>query len=120
MASCCGAPGTRTIALRSVHDADQQKKSHYTQFFRMPCHVAESLFLADDAAALGKVYQGKPSEARIQENVRRFLEPGALTGYCFERLEGKSHWLPDEIPGWLAARLLEHFMAPEMRIHLKL
>jgi hypothetical protein len=31
--------------------------------------------------------------------------------YCFERLEGKSHWLQDEIKDWLSTLLLEHFRA---------
>ncbi len=29
--------------------------------------------------------------------------------YRFERLDGKSHWLLDEVPRWISTRLLEHF-----------
>jgi pimeloyl-ACP methyl ester carboxylesterase len=33
--------------------------------------------------------------------------------FTFERLEGKSHWLPDEIPDWIGARLLQHLTSTE-------
>lgn len=53
--------------------------SRYLEFFRMPGGAAESYFQADDWAFLRRVYQGKVPEARVEENIRRFAEPGALT-----------------------------------------
>lgn len=60
-------------------DPDQKARSQYIDFFKMPGHVAESFFLADNAKRLREVYQGKISEAQVSSNVRRFSEPGALT-----------------------------------------
>ncbi|MGC1870664.1 MAG: alpha/beta hydrolase [Acidobacteriaceae bacterium] len=60
-------------------DPDQKARSQYIEFFRMPGHVAESFFLADDAKRLREVYQAKVSESQVSSNVRRLSEPGALT-----------------------------------------
>ncbi len=58
---------------------DQMLRSKYILFFRMPGHIAEKFFLADDAAQLRRVYQGKLTADAIDANVRRLSEPGALT-----------------------------------------
>jgi len=60
-------------------DAEQQEKSKYIQFFKMPGGVAESALLSDHATRLHGVYQGKLTEQQIDANVRRLSEPGALT-----------------------------------------
>jgi pimeloyl-ACP methyl ester carboxylesterase len=60
-------------------DFDQMNRSKYILFFKMPGHLAEKFFLADDAAQLRKVYQGNFSDEEIGNNVRRLAEPGALT-----------------------------------------
>ncbi|MGB6932874.1 MAG: alpha/beta hydrolase [Acidobacteriaceae bacterium] len=60
-------------------DPDQKARSQYIEFFKMPGHVPESFFLADDAKRLRDVYQGKVSEHQVSSNVRRLSEPGALT-----------------------------------------
>lgn len=64
-------------AVRS--DLDQMWKSKYIALFKMPGHVAERLLLADGAKLLRKVYGGKVPAERVEENVRRLREPGALT-----------------------------------------
>jgi pimeloyl-ACP methyl ester carboxylesterase len=64
-------------AVRS--DVEQQDKSKYIQFFRMPGGTAESVLLSDGAQRLRSVYQGKLAEEQIEANVRRLSEPGALT-----------------------------------------
>lgn len=139
-------------------DTDQKQKSRYIDFFRIPGAAAESFFKADEWKMLRRVYQGKVPEARVDENVRRLSEPGALTAalnwyraldlnarigaivvstlfiwgsddlaigrvaasgtalyvagsYRFEALEGKSHWLLDEMPEYIGAHLLQHLAA---------
>lgn len=60
-------------------DVEQQEKSRYIQFFKMPDGIAESALLSDRARRLRGVYQGKLAEEQIESNVRRLSEPGALT-----------------------------------------
>jgi pimeloyl-ACP methyl ester carboxylesterase len=60
-------------------DPDQKARSQYIDFFKMPGHVAESFFLADNATRLREVYQGKVSEPQLSSNVSRLCEPEALT-----------------------------------------
>jgi pimeloyl-ACP methyl ester carboxylesterase len=60
-------------------DPDQKARSRYIEFFKMPGHITESYFLADDAKRLREVYQGKVSEVQTSSNVRRLSEHGALT-----------------------------------------
>lgn len=62
-----------------LSDPDQQERSKYIAFFRMPGGLAEAFFQADDHKNLKAVYQGKLTGAQVQENVRRLSEPGALT-----------------------------------------
>ena len=60
-------------------DAEQQDKSKYIQFFKMPKGIAESALLSDGAQRLRSVYQGKLAEEQIEANMRRLSETGALT-----------------------------------------
>jgi pimeloyl-ACP methyl ester carboxylesterase len=60
-------------------DEDQKQRSRYISFFRMPGGAAESFFQADSYQRLRAVYQGKVSDSAVNENIRRFAEPGALT-----------------------------------------
>jgi pimeloyl-ACP methyl ester carboxylesterase len=58
---------------------DQMNRSKYILFFKMPGHLAERFFLADQAVQLRRVYQGKLTPEAVASNVRRLSEPGALT-----------------------------------------
>jgi pimeloyl-ACP methyl ester carboxylesterase len=60
-------------------DPDQKARSQYIEFFKMPDHVAEKIFLENDGARLRGVFQGKLPPEQVSANVRRLLEPGALT-----------------------------------------
>jgi pimeloyl-ACP methyl ester carboxylesterase len=60
-------------------DEDQQQRSRYIPFFRMPSGAAESFLQADNYQALRTVCQGKLPESSLRENIRRLAEPGALT-----------------------------------------
>jgi pimeloyl-ACP methyl ester carboxylesterase len=60
-------------------EVEQQDKSKYIQFFKMPGGIAESALLSDRAQRLRGVYQGKLAMERVESNVRRLSEPGALT-----------------------------------------
>jgi pimeloyl-ACP methyl ester carboxylesterase len=143
-------------------DEDQKKRSSYIPFFRAPARTAEIFFEADNYRRLRSVYQGKPSEPAIDENIRRLAESRALTSalnwyralnldarigrirvpalyiwstddlalgeaaaiataryvagpYRFERLEGKSHWLLEEVPEQVSGIVLEHLRANPVR-----
>jgi pimeloyl-ACP methyl ester carboxylesterase len=136
-------------------DADQMERSKYIAFFRMPGHLAEAFFRANDYKNLRDVYQGKLPASQVGRNVRRLAEPGALTAalnwyralrpgtqtgkisvptlyiwssqdlalgetaalatavhvsgfYRFERLEGASHWLLEEMTETASKLLLQH------------
>lgn len=136
-------------------DADQMDRSKYVAFFRMPGHLAEAFFRADDYKNLRNVYQGKLPASQVEENVRRLAEPGALTAalnwyralrpraqtgkifvptlyiwssqdlalgetaalgtvghvrgpYRFERLDGASHWLLEEMTQRVSSLLVQH------------
>ncbi|WP_263368165.1 alpha/beta fold hydrolase [Edaphobacter bradus] len=62
-----------------ANDPDQKARSQYIDFFKMPCNVAESYFLNNDAERLRGVYQGKVPDVQVSNNVRRLSETGALT-----------------------------------------
>ncbi|MFJ8477814.1 alpha/beta fold hydrolase [Kitasatospora sp. NPDC094011] len=62
------------------NDSDQSERSRYVHEFRLPGHVAEQSLLADDAARLRSLYRSALPEEQAEANVRRFTEPGALTG----------------------------------------
>lgn len=63
-------------ALRSSEE--QQRKSAYMQLFRQP-GKAEEVLLADDAARLVGMYQGKVGADDTAAYVAHLSEPGALT-----------------------------------------
>jgi pimeloyl-ACP methyl ester carboxylesterase len=60
-------------------DVEQQEKSRYIQFFKMPAGIAETALLSENAQRLRAVYQGKVPIEKVEENVRRLSQPGALT-----------------------------------------
>lgn len=61
------------------NDADQRRRSHYLEFFRMRDGSTEKHFAEDDWMFLRRIYQGKVPEEEVMENVRRLAEPGAIT-----------------------------------------
>lgn len=60
------------------NDADQRERSTYIGLFREPGR-AERVLLEDGARRLRATYEGVLPEASVEEYVRRFSEPGALT-----------------------------------------
>jgi pimeloyl-ACP methyl ester carboxylesterase len=72
-------PHVRALAEAKANDPDQQKRTAYVDFFKLPGNVAEQRLLSDGATPLRKVYEGKFPAAHVDENVRRLSEPGALT-----------------------------------------
>jgi pimeloyl-ACP methyl ester carboxylesterase len=60
-------------------DPDQKTRSQYIQWFKAPGNVAEAVFLKDDGSRLRGVFQGKIPEEQVSRNLKRLLEPGALT-----------------------------------------
>jgi pimeloyl-ACP methyl ester carboxylesterase len=72
-------PHPAALAEARANDPDQKARTNYIEIFRLPGNVAERALLADDAAKLRAVYQGKPPPADVESNVRRLSEPGALT-----------------------------------------
>jgi pimeloyl-ACP methyl ester carboxylesterase len=71
-------PHPTAFALALANDPDQQAKSQYINFFRVP-DVAERTLLANDAAVLRGIYGDGPASAHADEYVRLLSEPGALT-----------------------------------------
>jgi pimeloyl-ACP methyl ester carboxylesterase len=63
---------------RFAQFGDQKERLVYVDLFRTPV-VAEDTFLANDAAVLRSVYEGKVPPDRVELFVRRLSEPGALT-----------------------------------------
>ncbi|AHH97138.1 alpha/beta hydrolase [Kutzneria viridogrisea] len=61
-----------------AEDEDQAERSRYISVFRQT-GAAERRLLEDDARALRGIYQWKVPEERVEDYVRRFSEPGALT-----------------------------------------
>jgi pimeloyl-ACP methyl ester carboxylesterase len=76
--SILSTPHTNAFLDAIETDPDQKQRSKYIEFFRTP-GAAESYFQADDWQALRRVYQGKVAEERVEANIRRLSEPGALT-----------------------------------------
>ncbi|MEW2117063.1 alpha/beta hydrolase [Streptomyces sp. NPDC005474] len=66
-------------ALGEAHrtDEDQRRRSQYQQDWRSP--DTEARFLADGAAVLRSLYQGKVPDRYIEAYVRRLSEAGALS-----------------------------------------
>ncbi len=68
-------PAAMSAALRE--DEDQQQRSQYMRVFRE--RSAERRLLADDAAALRRIFDWKVPPSAVEEYVGRLSEPGALT-----------------------------------------
>ncbi|MET7771296.1 alpha/beta hydrolase [Nocardia sp. NPDC005366] len=65
--------------LRAItEDEDQAQRSQYFEMLRRP-RVAERILLADNAAALRKIFDWKIPEERVEDYVHRFTQPAALT-----------------------------------------
>ena len=81
VASLCvlSTPHVDAFLEAASSDVEQQEKSKYIQFFKMPGGIAESVLLSERAQRFRSVYQGKLAEEQIEANVRRLSEPGALT-----------------------------------------
>lgn len=60
------------------NDGDQRERSTYIGLFREP-GKAEQVLLEDGARRLRATYEGVLPEESVEEYVRRFSEPGALT-----------------------------------------
>ncbi len=69
-------PGALSETL--AESAEQRERLSYFQLFRTE-GKAERVLLADDAAQLRAVYQGRVPGELVEDNVRRFNEPGVLT-----------------------------------------
>jgi pimeloyl-ACP methyl ester carboxylesterase len=81
-------PGSFGAALRQ--DEDQQRRSMYMQTFRQT-GTAERGLLAEDAAALRRMFEYRVPRSRVEEYVRRLSEPGALTAALnWYRAKGRS------------------------------
>ncbi|AKJ27460.1 alpha/beta fold hydrolase [Caldimonas brevitalea] len=63
-----------------AEDADQRRRSIYVALFRLRWHLAERLMLARGARVLRQAYRGKVPAPRVEQNVQRLRQPGALTG----------------------------------------
>jgi pimeloyl-ACP methyl ester carboxylesterase len=72
-------PHTQAFLHAVKTNLDQMNRSKYILFFKLPGHLAEMFFLANRAAQLRRVYQGKLTPEALAANVRRLSEPGALT-----------------------------------------
>jgi pimeloyl-ACP methyl ester carboxylesterase len=72
-------PHPTALVQARASDPDQQAKTAYVNFFRLPGGVAEKTLLADGGAKLRAVYGGSVAPAQIESNLRRLAEPGALT-----------------------------------------
>jgi len=69
-------PGAFAQALRD--DEDQQMRSAYMTEWRQT-RTTEKRMLADDSAALRRMFEWRVPPSRVDEYVRRLAEPGALT-----------------------------------------
>jgi pimeloyl-ACP methyl ester carboxylesterase len=72
-------PHSNALLAAIVSDPDQRERSRYIEFFRQPGGIAEASLLAEDGLRLRAVYRGKLDASAVDDNVRRFSEPGALT-----------------------------------------
>jgi pimeloyl-ACP methyl ester carboxylesterase len=72
-------PHPRAFLHAVKTNLDQMNRSKYILFFKLPGRLAEKFFLANDAAQLRRVYQGKLTPEAVEANIRRLAAPGALT-----------------------------------------
>lgn len=71
-------PHPTAFAIALANDPDQQQKSRYIDFFRIP-GAAEQTLLANDAAVLRSIYGDSAAVAHADEYVAVLSQPGALT-----------------------------------------
>ncbi|WP_280251403.1 alpha/beta fold hydrolase [Nocardia abscessus] len=76
--SALSHPHPAALARAMAEDEDQAQRSHYLTRLREP-RTAERTLLADDWAALRRIFEWKVPEERVEDYVRRLAEPGALT-----------------------------------------
>ncbi|MGK8521166.1 alpha/beta fold hydrolase [Nocardia asteroides] len=76
--SAVSQPHPAALHQAIAEDEDQAQRSHHLTTLRQP-RTAERTLLADDAAALRRIFEWKVPEERVEEYVRRLTGPGALT-----------------------------------------
>ncbi|MBF6224717.1 alpha/beta hydrolase [Nocardia abscessus] len=76
--SALSHPHPAALAQAMAEDEDQAQRSHYLTRLREP-RIAERTLLADDGAALRRIFEWKVPEERVEDYLRRLAQPGALT-----------------------------------------
>ncbi|MFC4561806.1 alpha/beta fold hydrolase [Nocardiopsis mangrovi] len=76
--SVLSTPHPAALAQAIGESPEQRERLSYIGLFRIE-GTAEQALLADGAAQLAAVYEGKVSTDLVADNVRRLSEPGALT-----------------------------------------
>lgn len=71
-------PHPAALQQAMAEDEDQAQRSRHLTELRRP-RTAERTLLADDCAALRRIFEWKIPEERVEEYVRRLARPGALT-----------------------------------------
>ncbi|MEU7766991.1 alpha/beta hydrolase [Nocardia sp. NPDC049190] len=77
--SAVSHPHPAALEQAVAEDEDQAQRSHYLTTLRRP-RTAEQTLLADDAVGLRRIFEWRVPEERVEDYVRRFELPGALTG----------------------------------------
>jgi len=72
-------PHIASFGAAIAEDADQQQRSSYMILFRMPW-LPEQLFAFNDFDLMRTVMYAEHGDAQVEEYLRVFSEPGALTG----------------------------------------
>jgi pimeloyl-ACP methyl ester carboxylesterase len=76
--SAVSQPHPAALQQAMAEDEDQAQRSHHLTTLRQP-RTAERSLLADDCAALRRIFEWKIPEERVEDYVRRLARPGALT-----------------------------------------
>ncbi|MFE7745874.1 alpha/beta fold hydrolase [Nocardia sp. NPDC057455] len=76
--SAVSQPHPAALRQAMAEDEDQAQRSHHLTTLRQP-RTAERTLLADDCAALRRIFEWKIPEERAEQYVRRLAQPGALT-----------------------------------------
>ncbi|MGY1945612.1 alpha/beta fold hydrolase [Nocardia asiatica] len=76
--SAVSHPHPAALQQAMAEDEDQAQRSHHLTRLREP-RTAERTLLADDGAALRRIFEWKVPEERVEDYVRRLTRPGALT-----------------------------------------
>ncbi|MEV5839416.1 alpha/beta hydrolase [Nocardia sp. NPDC052112] len=71
-------PHPAAFAQAMTEDEDQAQRARHFTYFRQP-RTPERALLADDAAALRKIFDWKIPEERIDDYIHRLTRPDALT-----------------------------------------